>query len=61
MKTRTRNGGQNFRKEKTKYESNVQLDVGGMGTDIPQVGPVTAKVGDNHLARVRGSGQPSMW
>ena len=52
MKIRTRNGGRNFRKEKKKCESNVGLNLGGMGTDVPQVGTVAARVGENHPARV---------
>ena len=61
MKTQTRNGRRNFKKEKIKCESNVRLDVGGMGIDVPQVGTVAARVGDNHPAHVRGSGQPPTW
>ena len=43
MKTRTRIGGRNFRKEKKNCESNVRFDVGGMGTNVPQVGTVVSK------------------
>ena len=46
---------------KKKCESDVELDLGGMGTNVPQVGTVAARVGENHPARVRGSGQPPTW
>ena len=61
MRTRTKIGGRIFRKEKKYCESNVRLDVGGMGTDVPQVGTVAARVGKHHPARVQGSGQAPMW
>ena len=61
MKIRTKIGGWKFKKEKKNCESNVRFDVGGMGTEVPQVGTVAATVGEHHLAQMRGSGQAPTW